>query len=84
MEKIVSPNKTNSGLYLEDIGAFLVPRIGLRCGLVLRILCKTSAKSEVPVFKWKKQNKKDETLKSFVCLLVLSAIKIEVGKWSLL
>ena len=83
VEKIVSPNKTTSGLYLEDIAAFWVPRIGLKCGLVLRMLRRTSAKSEVPVFEWKKQNKKEETLKSFVCLLVLSVTKIEVGKWSL-
>ena len=83
VEKIVSPNKTDSGLYLEDIAAFWVPRIGLKCGLVLRMLRKTSAKSEVPVFEWKKQKKKEETLKSSVCLLVLSATKIEVGKWSL-
>ena len=47
------------------------------------MLRRTSAKSEVPVFEWKKQNKKEETLKSFVCLLVLSVTKIEVGKWSL-
>ena len=83
VEKIVSPNKTTSGLYLEDIVAFWVPRIGLKCGLVLRMLRRTSDKSEVPVFEWKKQNKKEETLKSFVCLLVLSVTKIEVGKWSL-
>ena len=56
VEKIVSPNKTNSGLYLEDIAAFWVPRIGLKCSLVLRILRKTSANSEVPVCEWKKQN----------------------------
>ena len=30
-----------------------------------------------------KTKKKEETLKSSVCLLVLSATKIEVGKWSL-
>ena len=83
VEKIVTPDKTDSGLYLEDIAAFWVPRIGLKCGLVLRMLRKTSAKSEVPVFEWKKQNKKEETLKSSVCLLVLSVTKIEEGKWSL-
>lgn len=83
VEKIVSPKKTDSGLYLEDIAAFWVPRVGPKCGLVLRMLRKTLAKSEVPVFQWKKQNKKEETLKSSIGLLVLSATKIEVGKWSL-
>ena len=83
MEKLVSPNKTDSGLYLDDIGAFWVPGVGLKCGLVLRLLHKTSAKSEVPVFEWKKTNKKEETLKFSACIQVLSATKIDGGKWSL-
>ena len=37
----------------------------------------------MPVFEWKKQNKKEETLKFSVCLQVLSATKIEEGNWSL-
>lgn len=83
VEKLVSPNKTDSGLYLDDIAAFWVPGVGLKCGLVLRLLRKTSAKSEVPVFEWKKTNKKEETLKFSVCIQVLSATKIDGGKWSL-
>ena len=35
VEKLVSPNKTDSGLYLDDIAAFWVPGVGLKCGLVL-------------------------------------------------
>ena len=83
VEKLVSANKTDSRLYHEDIAAFWVPGVGLKCGLVLRLLRKTSAKSEVPVFEWKKQDKKEETLKFSVCLQVLSATKIEEGNWSL-
>ena len=58
VEKLVSPNKTDSGLYLDDIAAFWVPGVGLKCGLVLRLLRKTSAKSKVPVFEWKKNKQK--------------------------
>jgi len=61
VEKIISQNKTKSGLYLADIAAFWVLGIGLKCRLVLRMLRKTSAKSKVPVFKWKKENKKGDT-----------------------
>lgn len=36
VEKIVSPEKTENGLYFNDIAAFWVPRVGLRCGQVCR------------------------------------------------
>ena len=35
--------------------------IGLKCDLAMRMLGKTSAKSEVLVFEWGKQNKNEET-----------------------
>lgn len=50
VEAIVSPKKTTNGLYLNDISAFFVPGIGVKCGQVLRLLRKTSAKSAIPVF----------------------------------
>lgn len=40
-EKLVSPEKTENGLCFNDIAAFGVPRAGLRCGEVLRFVCKT-------------------------------------------
>lgn len=60
VEAIVSPKKTTNGLYLSDISAFWVPGIGIKCGQVLRLLRKTSAKSAVPVFEWKKENNVNE------------------------
>ena len=57
VESLVSPDKTENGLYFNDIAAFWMPRVGLRCGEVLRFVRKTSAKSAVPVFEWKKEKK---------------------------
>ena len=79
VEAIVNPTKTTKGLYLNDISAFWVPGIGLKCGQVLRLLRKTSAKSAVPVFEWKKEgrNVKD---KVSACFKVLSYNKKGHGK----
>ena len=60
VEAIVSPKKTTNGLNLSDISAFWVPGIGMKCSQVLRLLRKTSAKSAVPVFEWKKENNVNE------------------------
>ena len=81
IEAIVNPKKTTNGLYLNDISAFLVPGIGVKCSQVLRLLHKTSVKSAVPVFEWKKDNNiRDKVL---VCFKVLSHNKKGNGKWLL-
>ena len=79
VESLVSPDKTENGLYFNDIAAFWMPRVGLRCGEVLRFVRKTSAKSAVPVFEWKKE-KKQSTEKISVCFRVLSFQKMEDTK----
>ena len=79
VEKLVSPEKTENGLYFNDIAAFWVPCIGLRFGEVLRFVRKTSAKSAVPVFEWKKE-KKQSTEKISFCFRVLFFKKIEDTK----
>lgn len=56
VEAIANPKNTTNGLYLSDISAFWVSGIGVKCSQVLRSLHKTSAKSTVPVFEWKKEN----------------------------
>ncbi|CAH3175105.1 unnamed protein product, partial [Porites lobata] len=54
VERLVAPTRSENGLYFEDIAAFWVPRLGMRCGLVLRLVRNTFSKSPVPVFEWKK------------------------------
>ena len=78
---IVNPKKTTNGLYLNDISAFWVPGIGVKCGQVLRLLRKTSAKSAVPVFEWKKENSVRDKVSA--CFKVLSHSKKGNGKWVL-
>ena len=51
VETIVNPKKATNGLYLNDISAFWVPAIGVKCGQALRLLCKTSADMTVRLLK---------------------------------
>ena len=81
VEAIVSPKKTTNGIYLNDISAFFVPRIDVKCGQVLGLLRKTSAKSAVPVFEGKKDN--NITDKVTACFKVLSHTKKGNGNWLL-
>lgn len=81
VERLVAPDKSENGLYFEDVAAFWVPRLGLRCGLVLRLVWNTYSKSPVPVFECKKGN--DSKEKISVCFQVLSYIKKENSKWLL-
>ena len=81
VEAIVNPKKTTNGLYLNDISAFWMPGIGVKCGQVLRLLRKTSAKSAVPVFEWKKENNVKDKVSA--CFKVLSHTKKGNGKWVL-
>ncbi|CAH3110627.1 unnamed protein product [Porites lobata] len=60
VERLVAPTRSENGLYFEDIAAFWVPRLGMRCGLVLRLVRDTFSKSPVPVFEWKKGNDSKE------------------------
>ena len=79
VEKLVAPNKSENGLYFEDVAVFWVPRLGLKCGLVLRLVRNTYSKSPVPVFEWKKGNESKEKIS--VCFQVLSHVKKENSKW---
>ena len=81
VERLVAPTRSENGLYFEDIAAFWVPRLGMRCGLVLRLVRNTFSKSPVPVFEWKKGN--DSKEKISVCFQVLSILKKENSKWLL-
>ena len=81
VERLVASTKTENELYLEDIAAFWIPRLGMRCGLVLHLVCSTSSKSPVHVFYWNKVNNMRE--KVSVCLQVLSHNKKENNKWLL-
>ena len=79
LEKLVSPEKTENGLYYNNIAVFWVPRTGLRCDEVLRFVRETSPKSAVPVFEWKKK-KTQSTDKISICFCVLSLKRIEDAK----
>ena len=81
VEAIVNPKKTTNGLYLNDISAFWVPGIGVKCGQILCLVRKTSAKSAVPVFEWKKQSNGRDKVSA--CFKVLSHTKKGNGKWLL-
>ena len=37
VERLVAPNKSEDGLYFDDVAAFWVSRLGLKCGLVLPV-----------------------------------------------
>ena len=81
VETIVNRKKATNGVYLNDISAFWVPGIGVKCGQVLRLLRKTSAKCAVPVFEWKKENNVRDKVSA--CFKVLSQTKKGNGKWLL-
>ena len=51
VETIVNPKKATNGLYLNDISAFWVPAIGVKCGQALHLMCKTSADMIVRLLK---------------------------------
>lgn len=82
VEKIISPIRSEGGVYLDNLASFWVPHVGLKCGKILRLVRKTSIKSTVPVFEWKK-DQKATTDKVSVCFQVLSYKKIEHSKWLL-
>ena len=81
VERLVAPNKSENGLYFEDVAAFWIPRLGLRCGLVLQLVRNTYSKSPVPVFEWKRGN--DSKEKISVCFQVLLYVKKDSSKWLL-
>ena len=58
-----------------------LPRLGMRCGLVLRLVRSTSSKSAVSVFEWNKVKNVRE--KVSVCFQVLSHTKKQNNKWLL-
>ena len=53
IDKLIKPEKTPDGLYLDDFASFWVPNSGLNIGQMIRILWCPSYKSSYPVFEWK-------------------------------
>lgn len=65
IDKLISPERTQNGLYLDDFGSFRVPNSGLNIGQIIRILWCPSYKSSYPVFKWKdKEEERKESGKT--------------------
>ena len=80
IDKLISPERTQNGLYLDDFGSFRVPNSGLNIGQIIRILWCPSYKSSYPVFEWK--DNPQEKGKTSICIRIWT--HIEVGlKWKL-
>lgn len=80
IDKLISPKRTQNGLYLDDFGSFWVPNSGLNIGQIIRILWCPSYKSSYPVFEWKDNPQEKE--KTSICIRIWT--HIEVGlKWKL-
>ena len=80
IDKLISPERTQNGLYLDDFGSFRVPNSRLNIGQIIRILWCPSYKSSYPVFEWK--DNPQEKGKTSICIRIWT--HIEVGlKWKL-
>lgn len=80
IDEMISPQKTDSGLYLNDFASFWVQDKGLQIGKIIRMVWSPNYKSSYPVFEWK-QNEKGKG-KTSVCIRCWS--HSEFGeKWKL-
>ena len=80
IDKLISPEKTPDGLYLDDFASFWVPNSGLNIGQIIRILWCPSYKSSYPVFEWK--DSAQEKGSTSICIRCWT--HVEVGlKWKL-
>ena len=80
IDKLISPERTQNGLYLDDFGSFWMPNSGLNIRQIIRILWYPSYKSSYPVFEWK--DNPQEKGKTSICIRIWT--HIEVGlKWKL-
>jgi len=66
IHKLISPERTQNGLYLDDFASFWVPNSGLNTGQIIRILWCPSYKSPYPVFEWK--DNPQEKGKTSICI----------------
>ena len=66
IDKLISPERTQNGLYLDDYAPFWVPSSGLNIGQIIRILWCPSYTSSYPVFEWK--DNPQEKGKTSVCI----------------
>ena len=53
IEKLVDPQRVETGTYLNDIVALWLPSEGLQVGHIIRIVRSPSLKSNFPVFEWR-------------------------------
>lgn len=58
IDEIISPQKTEKGIYLKDFASFWVQSKGLLFGQVIRIVWSPSFKSSYPAFEWKEDASK--------------------------
>ena len=59
-DKLISLERTQNGLYLDDFGSFWVPNSGLNIGQIIRILWCPSYKSSYPVLSGKTIHRRRE------------------------
>ena len=80
VDEIVSPQKTEKGIFLKDFALFWIPHKGLVFGQVIRIVCSPPLKSSFTVFEWKQDAHKK--MKTTICIKSWSYL--EVGSmWKL-
>ena len=60
IEKLVDPQRVETGTYLNDIVALWLPTEGLQVGHIVRIVRSPSLKSNFLVFEWRSDSKKSE------------------------
>ena len=60
IEKLVDPQRVETGTYLNDIVALWLPTEGLQVGHIVRIVRSPSLKLNFPVFEWRSDSKKSE------------------------
>ena len=81
IEKLLDPQRVETGTYLNDIVALWIPSEGLQVGHIFRIVRSPSLKSNFPVFEWRSDSKKCE--KITICFRVLSFDKQTSLGWEL-
>ena len=81
VEKLIRPQRVETGTYLSDIVALWLPSEGLHVGLVIRIVHSPSLKSNFPVFEWRSDSQKLE--KITICFRVLNYLRKDSRTWKL-
>ena len=62
VEKLIVPQRVETGTYLSDIVTLWLPSEGLHVGLVIRTVRSPSLKSNFPVFEWRSDSQKSESV----------------------